>query len=139
VELLDGDEIRDRFPGTGFTREERRKHVLRVGFMAHLLEKHGVNVACSLISPYAADRTAVKSMCKNFVEVYVYCPLTVCENRDVKGLYARARRGEIPNFTGIDAPYEPPAVPDVLVDTSKYTVAECVATILERLRCSAHK
>jgi adenylyl-sulfate kinase len=116
TELLDGDAVRLLAP-TGFSRPERDAHVKRVGFMAGRLEHHGVTAICALISPYAEARQWVRSQCRRFIEIHVSTPLEECERRDVKGLYAKARRGEISNFTGIDDPYEPPAAPDLVIDT----------------------
>jgi len=118
VERLDGDTIRDIFPNTGFSRAERDAHIKRVGYLASKLEQNGVFVVASFVSPYQESRDFVRSLCKNFVEVHVATPLAVCEQRDVKGLYAKARRGEIQNFTGIDDPFEPPLNPELVVDTT---------------------
>ncbi|HSE94704.1 MAG TPA: adenylyl-sulfate kinase [Methylomirabilota bacterium] len=134
VERLDGDEIRGLFPSTGFSRVERDAHVRRVGFLASRLEKHGVFVVASLVSPYADSRAFVRRLCRRFVEVYVATPLEECERRDAKGLYARARRGEIAQFTGIDDPYEPPARPELTIDTRGVSVDEACMLILDRLR-----
>jgi adenylylsulfate kinase len=116
-ELLDGDAVRAISP-TGFSREERDTHVRRVGFLASRLEHHGVTVSCALISPYADSRHWVRERCQRFIEIHVSTPLAECERRDAKGLYRRARSGEISHFTGIDDPYEPPEHPDVLIDTT---------------------
>ncbi len=94
VELLDGDAIRDAFPGTGFTRPERDAHIRRVGWVAGRLEHHGVTVVASLVSPYATSRDAVRAMCREYLEIYIATPFAECERRDTKGLYARARAGE---------------------------------------------
>jgi adenylylsulfate kinase len=131
VELLDGDAVRDVFPQTGFSKAERDAHVRRVGFLASRLEHHGVTVVASLISPYRESRAFVRGLCRRFVEVHVATPLDVCERRDAKGLYARARNGAITSFTGIDDPYEVPRHPDVIVDTSHATVEEAGRRILE--------
>ena len=88
----------------------------------------------SFVSPYRESRQFVRGLCRNFIEVYVSTPLAVCERRDAKGLYARARRGEIPNFTGIDDPYEPPTAPELVLDTSRLTVDEAGARVLTLLR-----
>ena len=133
VEQLDGDSLREIFPGTGFTRAEREEHVRRAGMMASALERRGVTVVASLVSPYQASRRQVRSLCRNFVEVHVATPLDVCERRDPKGLYAKARRGEIRNFTGIDDPYEPPERAEVVVDASRHTVEESLQLILTAL------
>ncbi len=122
MERLDGDTIRDIFPNTGFSRAERDAHIKRVGYLASKLEQNGVFVVASFVSPYRESRDFVRSLCKNFVEVHVATPLAVCEQRDVKGLYAKARRGEIQNFTGIDDPFEPPLNPELVVDTTKLPI-----------------
>ncbi len=133
VEHLDGDQIRDLFPATGFTRADRDAHVKRVGYLASRLEKHGVFVVASLVSPYAESRDFARRLCRTFVEVYVSTPLAECERRDAKGLYARARRGEIRNFTGIDDPYEPPERPDLVIDTRHTSVEDACAMVLRHL------
>src|SRR6185295_12046071 len=102
VEHLDGDAIRTVFPSTGFSRPERDAHVRRVGYLASRLAAHGVVAVASLISPYEESRAFVRSLCERFLEIHVSTPLEECERRDAKGLYARARRGEIASFTGID-------------------------------------
>jgi adenylylsulfate kinase len=132
VEYIDGDALREVFPNTGFTRAEREEHLLRTGYMASRLAAHGVTVVASLVSPYRESRRLIRTLCREFVEIYVATPLDECERRDVKGLYARARRGEIKNFTGIDDPYEPPENPELTLDTRTLSVEECVARVLEQ-------
>jgi adenylylsulfate kinase len=132
VEHLDGDSIREVFPQTGFSREEREAHVRRVGFVASRLEHHGVTEVASLISPYEESREFVRRLCDNFIEIYVSTPVEECERRDVKGLYAKARRGEIRSFTGIDDPYEVPAHPDMTIDTRVVRAGEATEMILQR-------
>ncbi|WP_462281826.1 adenylyl-sulfate kinase [Salinivirga cyanobacteriivorans] len=134
VEQLDGDIIRNIFPKTGFSKEERNRHVRRVGFLASKLEENGVTVIASFISPYRESRDFVRSQCQNFVEVYVSTPLEVCEERDVKGLYKKARKGEITQFTGIDDPYEAPENPEIEIDTSKHSIDDSVEMIMKRIR-----
>jgi len=134
VETLDGDKIRTIFPNTGFTRQDRDAHIKRVGFLASRLEQHGVFVVCSLVSPYHESRDFVRKLCKNFVEVHVATPIEECERRDTKGLYARARRGEIKNFTGIDDPYEAPIRPEVVIDTREVGVEQATGRVLEHLK-----
>ena len=133
VEHLDGDRIREILPQTGFTREARDEHVRRVGFLASMLARHGIVVVASLISPYREARAFVRSLCPRFIEVYVATSLAECERRDAKGLYARARRGEVRNFTGIDDPYEPPEQPELTIDAAKVSVEEACAIVLRRL------
>jgi adenylylsulfate kinase len=134
VERLDGDSIRNIFPNTGFTRPERDEHIRRVGFLASTLEKNGVFVVASFVSPYEDSRRFVRGLCRNFVEVYVATPLEECERRDTKGLYARARRGEIANFTGISDPYEIPSSPELVVDTTRDSLDGIRALVLSTIR-----
>ncbi|MEP6999585.1 MAG: adenylyl-sulfate kinase [bacterium] len=134
VEHLDGDSVRAIFPNTGFTRPDRDAHIKRVGFLASRLESHGVFVVASLVSPYRESRDAVRAMCNSFVEVFVNTPLDVCEQRDVKGLYAKARSGELQNFTGISDPYEPPTKADVVIDTTRTSVDEAVRQIMANVQ-----
>jgi adenylylsulfate kinase len=133
VEELDGDAIRNVFPQTGFSREERDAHVKRVGFLASRLEHHGVFVVCALISPYAESRDYVRRLCRRFVEVHVSTPLDECERRDVKGLYRRARSGAIPDFTGLDQAYESPASPELRIDTRQTSVEEAADLVMAAL------
>ena len=134
IEMLDGDAIRAVFPMTGFTRSERDAHVKRVGYLASRLEFHGVTVVASLVSPYRESRDFVRGLCQEFVEIHVSTPIEECERRDVKGLYAKARRGEISSFTGIDDPYEAPATPELVLDTSRMSVDEASARVMETIR-----
>jgi adenylylsulfate kinase len=133
VEQLDGDEVRSVFPQTGFSREERNLHLKRIGFLAGKLERNGITVVCSFVSPYAESRESVRAMCGNFVEVYVSTPVRECERRDVKGLYRKARRGEIANFTGVDDVYEVPSSPEVCVDTIGRSIEDCLGEVQEFL------
>ena len=129
VEHLDGDAVRSVFPA-GFTRAERHEHLKRVGFMASRMEANGVFVVASFVSPYQESRDAVRGMCRQFVEVYVSTPVEECEKRDVKGLYAQARRGEIRNFTGISDPYEPPANAELVINTVDVPLETAVEQVL---------
>lgn len=133
TEHLDGDAIREIFPKTGFSREERNAHVKRVGYIASRLQAHDVFVIGSFISPYREARQFVRDLCENFVEIYVSTPLEVCEERDVKGLYEKARKGEITQFTGIDDPYEAPENPELEIDTSNISIDEAVEMVIEYL------
>jgi 3'(2'), 5'-bisphosphate nucleotidase len=134
VEYLDGDNIRDIFPATGFTRPERDSHIRRVGFVASRLEAHGVIAVTSLVSPYRDSRDFVRGLSRNFIEIWVSTPYEECERRDIKGLYAKARRGEVKNFTGLDDPYEPPARPDLEIDTRNVPVAAAVRQVMDLLQ-----
>ena len=133
VEYIDGDALREVFPNTGFTRADREEHLRRTGYMASRLAAHGVTVIASFVSPYRESRDFIRRLCPGFVEIYVATPLEECERRDVKGLYARARRGEIRNFTGIDDPFEVPEHPELVLDTRALSVEQCVAEVLDRL------
>lgn len=134
VEQLDGDSIRHIFPNTGFTRPERDAHIKRVGYLASKLEQNGVFVVASFVSPYEESRQFVRGLCGNFLEIHIATPLAVCEQRDTKGLYAKARRGEIKNFTGLDDPYEPPSNPEVRIDTTDQSVELAGEQVLEAVR-----
>jgi adenylylsulfate kinase len=125
VELLDGDAMRNTIcKGLGFNREERMENIRRIVYVCDLLYRHGVIVIVSAITPYREMREYARSKIQNFAEIYVDCPLEECEKRDVKGLYARARRNEITHFTGISDPYEHPESPDITINTTKATVEE---------------
>jgi len=135
VELLDGDVIRQYLSkGLGFSKEDRDENIRRIGFVADLLTRNGVIVLVAAISPYRATREEVRQKIGDFVEVYVNAPLEVCEQRDVKGLYKKARAGEIKNFTGISDPYEPPINPEIECKTDVESIATCVRRILKKLR-----
>ncbi|WP_353931947.1 adenylyl-sulfate kinase [Okeanomitos corallinicola TIOX110] len=134
VEVLDGDIVRlNLSKGLTFSKEDRDENIKRIGFVSHLLTRNGVIVIVSAISPYREIRDEVKQRIGDFIEVYVNSPLAVCEERDVKGLYKRARNGEIKNFTGIDDPYEAPLDPDIECRTDKETIEESTEKILEKL------
>lgn len=131
VEVLDGDVVRTNLSkGLGFSREDRDENIARIAFVASLLTKHGTAVITAAISPFAQARAAARERIGNFVEVYVRCSLDELQRRDVKGLYAKALRGEIAHFTGISDPYEPPQSADVVVDTEREQLEESVAKIL---------
>ena len=119
ITLLDGDVVRTHLSkGLGFSPEDRDTNILRIGFVAGEIARHGGSVICAAISPYRATRNEARKMVgDNFIEVFVDTPIDVCEQRDVKGLYARARRGQITGFTGVDDPYEAPVDPEIILDT----------------------
>jgi adenylyl-sulfate kinase len=134
VDVLDGDVVRTHLSrGLGFSREDRDTNILRIAFVASLLVRHGAAVITAAISPYIDTRQQARQRIGSFVEVYVRCPLEELVRRDVKGLYERALRGEIANFTGVSDPYEPPVNPEVTVDTDRESVQESVAKILAAL------
>jgi len=134
VELLDGDEVRRGLSADlGFDRNSRETHAGRVTFVAKLLVRNGVIPVVALISPYRSSRAQAREEIGRFVEVYVNTPIDVCQTRDVKGLYRRARAGEIHEMTGVDDPYEPPESPDVVVDAVHRSPSESARFILEEL------
>lgn len=133
-EVLDGDELRRVVsPDLGFTKTDRDVQVRRVAYIAGLLERNGVAVVVALVSPYRAARDNARATLGRFVEVFVTCPMEILLARDPKGLYGRARAGEVTQLSGIDDPYEPPVAPEVVVDTSRQTVEQTVAKVIKRL------
>src|SRR5690606_15737355 len=134
VERLDGDVVREGLTrDLGFSKEDREKNIERVSFVAELLTRHGVIVLASFISPYAASRQMARERIGSFLEVHVHAPLEVLIERDVKGLYKKAIAGEIPHFTGISDPYEPPESPDLVVRTDQEEIEASVRRVLELL------
>lgn len=134
VEILDGDIVRTHLTkGLGFSKEDRDENVRRIGFVCRLLSKHGVAAVAAAISPYRAVRNEVRSSIENFVEVYVKASLETCIQRDVKGMYKKALAGELKNFTGINDPYEPPADPELVIDTEAEPPSESAARIMALL------
>ncbi len=135
VEILDGDEVRRHLSrGLGFSREDRDENIRRIAFVAKLLTRVGGVAIVAAVSPYRAAREDARREIGRFVEVYVSCPVEECMQRDVKGLYRRAVRGEVPAFTGVSDPYEPPVDPEVSVETHRETVERSVEKILHGLR-----
>jgi adenylylsulfate kinase len=134
--ILDGDNIRHGLNSDlGFSPEDRTENIRRIGEVAKLFTDAGVINLTAFISPYRSDRDRVRSIMGegDFVEVHVDCPVEECEKRDVKGLYAKARAGKIPEFTGISAPYEAPEKPELVLETAKLTEAESVAKVIAYL------
>ena len=135
VEVLDGDDVRQNLSkGLGFSRADRDTNIKRIGYVAKLLTRNGVVTITAAISPYRDVRRWCRKQIEDFVEIYVNCPLEVCEVRDSMGLYAKVRAGEIKHFTGIDDPYEVPEKPEVVVHTAEETVEESAGNILVCLR-----
>ena len=131
--LLDGDNIRHGLnKNIDFTDDGRKENIRRIGEVAKLFLDAGIVVITAFISPFQEDRDAVRKLVgqREFVEVFVDCPLEICEKRDVKGLYAKARKGEIPHFTGISSPFEIPAHPEIIVNTNQQDLSFCVNQIL---------
>lgn len=138
ITVLDGDEVRELLSSElGFSKEHRDLNIRRIGFVAAEITRHGGIAVCAPIAPYSNVRQEVRNMVSavgRFVEIHVSTPLEVCEERDVKGLYAKARSGEIPQFTGISDPYEEPKNPELRIDTSQCAIDEGVDIVLDKLR-----
>lgn len=134
VENLDADVVRANLsPNLGFTAEARDENTKRLAWLAQLLSNYGVNVMIAAVAPLQYYRDRARSWCERFVEVYVDAPLEVCQERDPKGLYARAARGEISDISGMHMPYEAPAEPEVHVRTDQMTIDQCAEAVLERI------
>ncbi len=134
VELLDGDEVRRNLsPELGFSKQDREIHAKRVVYISKLLARNGVIAIVSLISPYRSFRAYAREELKDFVEVYVKCSIDTCIKRDPKGLYKKALNGEIADMTGIQDPYEEPLNPEVIVDTDRQSIDECVNVVINTL------
>lgn len=134
--VLDGDNIRHGLCGDlGFSETDRKENIRRIGEMAKLFAEAGVITLAAFISPFRADRHWVRELLgpENFVELYCRCTIEVCEGRDVKGMYRRARAGEIRDFTGISSPYEAPDTPELVVDTGRLTLDQCVDQVISYL------
>ncbi len=135
VELLDGAEVRESLSrGLGFSREDREENIRRIGYVAKLLSRNGVIAICAAVSPYRESRAEVRRNTTNFVEVYVECPVEVAEARDEDGLYARARRGEIEEFTGVTGPYEAPLDPEVHIRSDLEDAESAASKVLQTLQ-----
>ena len=135
--MLDGDELREWFSPKDFSKEGRDEHNKKVAHLAKLLLKHQVPAGVSLVSPYIKNRETAREIIDagdKFSELYVRCSLEECERRDTKGMYKKARAGEIKNFTGLDDPYEPPPNPDFMIDTEKQTLEESTQAIMDFLK-----
>ena len=135
VEVLDGDEVRDRLSrGLGYSREDREENIRRIGFICEILCRNGIIPIVAAISPYRCARDAMRAKVGHFVEVYMECPVETLIKHDSKGLYKKALSGEIQNFSGISDPYEPPLNPDVTIHSYKDTIEEGVARVWQRLQ-----
>lgn len=135
VERLDGDIVRQGLTkDLGFSKEDRDRNIERVTFVAKLLSRNGVAALVSFVSPYREKRRQAKEETTNFIEVYLKCPVEVCKQRDLKGMYAKALRGEIKDFTGVDDPYEEPLNPEMVLETDKETVQESVSKVMAGLK-----
>ena len=135
IEILDGDVVRTHLSkGLGFSKEDRDTNIRRIGYVASLLSRNDVIVITAAISPYREIRNEVRNMHENFIEVYAKCPIEVLEKRDVKGLYKKARAGEIAQFTGVSDPYEEPLKPEIIIETDRETPEESAGKILKWLK-----
>jgi adenylylsulfate kinase len=143
VEILDGDALRASLcKGLGFSKIDREENVARIGWICNLLNSHGVVAISAVVSPYRGSRDRLRRTIPNFIEVYVKASLSVCIQRDIKGMYAKAIAGQLPRFTGIGDPYEEPLSPEVVVGTESGSIAQCVGSImakLERLGFLTHR
>ena len=134
VEVLDGDVVRENLSkGLGFSKEDRDTNIRRIGWVCEVLSRNGVVAIGAAISPYRAIRDEIRLKVRHFVEVYTECPIEVLAERDVKGLYKKALRGEIKNFTGVDDPYEPPLNPEVIIHSDRESVEESVGRVIQKL------
>jgi adenylyl-sulfate kinase len=135
VERLDGDIVRQGLTrDLGFSKEDRDKNIERVTFVAKLLSRNGVATLVSFISPYRQMRQHARNETTNFIEVYVKCSLDECRKRDAKGMYAKAMRGEIKYFTGVDDPYEEPLNPEIILETDKENIQQCTDRVIDKLK-----
>ena len=135
--VFDGDNVRHGLcADLGFSAEDRAENIRRIGELSKLFTETGVIALTAFISPYRVDRDRVRKLVTpgDFIEIYCNCPVEVCEQRDVKGLYAKARSGAIKDFTGVSAPYEPPEAPELILDTATLSLAVCVELVLALLR-----
>lgn len=134
VEVLDADALRTTVcRGLGFDRKDRDENVARIGWICSMLSRHGVVSVAAVVSPYAVAREQLRKTIPGFVEIYVKTPLSVCIERDVKGMYAKAMAGQLSHFTGIDDPYEEPLHPDIVIETERSSVSACVQSVVEWL------
>ncbi len=132
VQRLDGDVVRETISkDLSFSKEDRDKNIERMSYIAQMLSDNGVHVVSAFVSPYETTRDFTRSLCANFIEVHVDCSIDKCKERDVKGMYAKAERGEITDFTGVQDPFEKPQNPDVVVNTESETIEESLQKIVE--------
>ncbi|PLX27431.1 adenylyl-sulfate kinase [Candidatus Parcubacteria bacterium] len=135
LERLDGDIVRKNLTqDLGFSKEDRDENIRRIGFVANLLSRNDIGVIASFISPYRAQREMLRENVTNFIEIFVDAPIEVCESRDPKGMYKKARAGELKNFTGVDDPYEPPENPDIHLLSSEHSPDDLAKVVLSFLR-----
>ncbi|MFC8563162.1 adenylyl-sulfate kinase [Peribacillus frigoritolerans] len=139
--ILDGDNLRNGLnEDLGFSSEDRKENIRRIGEVAKIFVDGGIVVLATFISPYISDREDVRKKVQQaeFLEIYVKCPLEACRKRDPKGFYKKARKGEVTHFTGISDPYEKPVNPEIIIETSQYSIEECVRQIMNFLKDNGH-
>ena len=134
LERLDSKDIRELFPDAGYTREERNKHIKRIGHLIQTLQKNSISTVCSFVSPYRESRKMIREMVKNNIVVYVKASVETCKKRDYKGVYEKALKGEIKNFTGISDIYEEPKHAEIVIDTEKMSPEEAADLIVKYIK-----
>jgi len=134
IERLDSKDIRDLIPNIGFTREDRNRHMHRIGFLIQKLQKNAISTVASFVSPYKESRKAIREMVNNNIVVYVKADIETCKKRDYKGVYAKAMRGELENFSGVNDTYEEPQHAEIIIDTDKMNVDEAVELIVNYVK-----
>ncbi len=133
VEHLDGDVVRKFYPSLGFTKEFRNLHIRQMTLLSTILERNNIIVVASFVSPYKESRNFAREQCEEFHEIHVSTPLEVCEKRDVKGMYKKAREGVIKSFTGVDDVYEVPENPEIIINTEGREVSDCINEIINKV------
>lgn len=134
IERIDSKDIRDLIPGIGFTREDRNRHMHRIGFLIQKLQKNSISTVASFVSPYRESRKAIREMVKNNIIVYVKTDIETCKERDYKGVYAKALKGELQNFSGVDDVYEEPQHAEITIDTDKMSADEAAQQIVKYIK-----
>ncbi len=134
LERIDSKDVRDLFPGVGYTREERIRHIKRIGHLIQTLQKNSISTVCSFVSPYREARKMIREMVKNNIVVYVKADVETCKQRDYKGVYEKALKGEIQNFTGISDVYEEPQHAEIVIDTEKMSPEEAAEEIVRYVK-----
>ena len=134
IERIDSKDVRELFPGVGYTREERIRHIKRIGHLIQTLQKNSISTVCSFVSPYREARKMIREMVKNNIVVYIKANIDTCKKRDYKGVYEKALKGEIQNFTGISDVYEEPKHAEIVIDTEKMSVEEASDLIVKYIK-----
>ncbi len=134
IERLDSKDIRDLIPGIGFSREDRNRHMLRIGFLIQKLQKNSISTVASFVSPYRESRKAIRTMVKNNIVVYIKADIETCKERDYKGVYAKAMAGELQNFSGVNDVYEEPQHAEIVIDTDKMSADEATTLIVKYVK-----